>query len=278
VTFILITASLINPQEKKDTANKEIQLIMRADDIGFSNAANIATIKGYREGIITSTEVLIPGPWFIAAVKLLRENPGLDAGVHLALTSEWENYKWGPVSNAPTLVTADGYFPASNEELKSMKINLKEAENELRAQIELAKKYIPQISHLSNHMGTVTCTPELRQITERLSKEYNLPIEDDGPVYFLSPWGEPLEQKENYLVNSLNNLQPGVKIMVCHLSVNNEESAAIKSLDMNDANQRMALHRQTELNMVTGDKLKEIIKERNIKLRDFPGKFKDISK
>jgi len=43
-------------------------------------------------------------------VKLLSENPGLDVGIHLVLTSEWANMKWRPLTHAPSLVDADGYF------------------------------------------------------------------------------------------------------------------------------------------------------------------------
>ena len=44
------------------------------------------------------------------AVRLLKENPGLDVGVHLALTSEWDNVKWRPLTAAPSIVDEDGYL------------------------------------------------------------------------------------------------------------------------------------------------------------------------
>ncbi|MGI8672171.1 MAG: hypothetical protein ACR2LU_06150 [Luteitalea sp.] len=43
-------------------------------------------------------------------MRLLNAHPEIDAGVHLALTSEWENVKWGPLTAAPSLVDANGYF------------------------------------------------------------------------------------------------------------------------------------------------------------------------
>ena len=71
----------------------EIRLIMRGDDIGSSHAANLGCIKSYQEGIMKSVEVMVPCAWFPEAVQMLQENPGLDVGVHLTLTSEWENVK-----------------------------------------------------------------------------------------------------------------------------------------------------------------------------------------
>ena len=72
---------------------KAIRLIVRGDDMGFSHSGNEALIKCYREGIETSIEVIAPSPWFPEAARMLMvpENAGVDVGVHLALTSEWDN-------------------------------------------------------------------------------------------------------------------------------------------------------------------------------------------
>jgi len=56
---------------------REIRLIVRADDIGSSHAANLACIESYRKGIARSVEVMVPCPWFNEAVKMLEETPGL---------------------------------------------------------------------------------------------------------------------------------------------------------------------------------------------------------
>src|SRR6266852_1956893 len=73
---------------------KPIRLIVRGDDMGFTHSGNQALIKCYTAGIETSIEVLVPSPWFPEAVRLLKENPGVDVSIHLDLTSEWENIKW----------------------------------------------------------------------------------------------------------------------------------------------------------------------------------------
>ena len=169
-----------------------IKLVVRADDIGSCHTSNLACIKCYQEGIVKSVEVQVPCPWFNEAVKMLRENPGLDVGVHLTLTSEWENYKWGPLTQAPSLVDAQGNFYPQTAQRPDFPPNtgflqsgwkIDEVEKELRAQIELAKKMIPQVSHLSSHMGTPTAAPELRALVQRLAKEYKLPIETPGAKY-----------------------------------------------------------------------------------------------
>jgi predicted glycoside hydrolase/deacetylase ChbG (UPF0249 family) len=57
--------------------------------IWATHIRNEALIKCYKEGIETSISI-VPSPWFPEAVKLLKENPGVDVGIHLAITSEWK--------------------------------------------------------------------------------------------------------------------------------------------------------------------------------------------
>ena len=86
------------------------ELVIRIDDMGALHSVNVASVDTYQNGIAKSAEVLVVGSWFPEAVKMLKENPGLDAGVHLAITSEWENVKWRPLTDCPTLVDENGYF------------------------------------------------------------------------------------------------------------------------------------------------------------------------
>ena len=128
-----------------------IRLIVQGDDMAAAHGINVATIEAYTHGILRSANVIGPGPWLPEAARLLKENPGIDAGVHLALTSEWSDVKWRPLTHAPSLVdearlllpdgVAAGRFP--HTDLKSNSPDLGEIERELRAQIELARAMIP---------------------------------------------------------------------------------------------------------------------------------------
>ncbi|HNX80024.1 MAG TPA: ChbG/HpnK family deacetylase, partial [Prolixibacteraceae bacterium] len=100
--FLVIALHLIAQQFPR--------LIVRGDDMGSSQASNDASIAAFKNGIETSVEVMVIGPWFPEAVKLLKENPGLDVGVHLTITSEWDNIKWRPLTNCPGLTDNNGYF------------------------------------------------------------------------------------------------------------------------------------------------------------------------
>ena len=78
-------------------------LVIRIDDLGALHSVNEACIQTYRSGIARSVEVMPVAAWYPEAIKMLKENPGLDVGLHLVITSEWENVKWRPLTHCPSL-------------------------------------------------------------------------------------------------------------------------------------------------------------------------------
>ena len=260
--------------DAKDTpADGQIRLIVRADDIGSSHAANLACIKSYREGIARSVEIMVPAPWFNEAVKMLKETPEYDVGVHLTLTSEWENCKWGPITHSPSLVDEQGhFFPMTrqrsdfppNTGFLDSKWKLDEVERELRAQIELAVKSIRQVSHLTSHMGTPTSTPELKALVRRLAKEYKLPVEFPGAKGIGGFGGSEAGAKEKVaaLVKLIEGLKPGTWILVEHPGLDTPEMRAMG----HKGYWNVAAHRDAVTKAFTSRKVKEVIKKRKIKL------------
>jgi hypothetical protein len=251
----------------------ETRLLVRADDMGVTQSGNEACIRAYRDGIVRSTEVIVPGAWFLDAVRLLKENPGLDVGVHLTLTSEWERCKWRPLTQVPSLVDENGNFRPMNSQRKDsppdtgfLEANpkLEEVERELRAQIELAKRHLPRISHVSAHMGTPVCTPQLRELTTRLAREYQLRLEAEG-VRGAPGFGgsaKSAEQKEQDLITVLEKLGPGQWLMVEHPAFDTPEMRVIG----HKGYENVAADRDGVTKAFTSARVKEVIRRRDIKL------------
>lgn len=219
--------------------DKGIYLIVRGDDIGSSHAANVACIRSYSEGIMTSVEIMAPCGWFPEAVKMLNENPGLDVGVHVVLTSEWEGIKWRPLTHAPSLTDADGYFyptiwrrkgMPSGTALREANWKIEEIEKEMRAQIELALRKIPRVSHLTCHMGCSGWDPKVKELWTKLTKEYNLDIStSEYKVQRFPVFGSAKTREERIrkFIESLERLKPGTYLFVEHPGLDTAEMRAI---------------------------------------------------
>ncbi|MEO6328480.1 MAG: ChbG/HpnK family deacetylase [Ginsengibacter sp.] len=253
---------------------KPARLIVRGDDMGFSHAANEALIKTWKQGIERSLEVLVPSPWFPEAVKLVQANPGVDVGIHLALTSEWETIKWRPITYCPSITDSDGYFypmiwPNKNYPDKALKEHawkLDEIEKELRAQIELGIKKMPRVSHLSSHMGYERLDNQVATLVKKLAKEYNLDIDlqelNVKNIGYKGPSATATEKLSAFL-NMLDSLRPGnTYLFVDHPALDGAETRAIYHIGY----ENVAADRQGVTDLYTNPLVLEAIKKKNIQL------------
>lgn len=161
-------------------------LILHVDDAGMSHESDEGVEMATGSGVSTSTSVMMPCPWVPEIVKYIKEHPNMDAGLHLTLTSEWDNYRWGPLAGkeaVPGLVDKQGdlyssvaavYYHATPEEV----------DKEIRAQLDRALSMGFKPTHLDSHMGTLFAKPAF------LEKYLKLGIEKQIPVMF--PGGDDL--------------------------------------------------------------------------------------
>lgn len=260
------------------------ELVIRIDDMGALHSVNTASIDTYKNGIAASVEVLAVGAWFPEAVKMLKEHPGLDVGIHLAITSEWENVKWRPLTNCPSLVDENGYFfpmmgpnpayPGQSVLENAAKFDIKEIEQEFRAQIELALKNIPQITHISGHMMSTGYSPEVLELVRKLSQEYGLPSIDRagaGDQYDFSYIGyegpkATSEEKIESFIKALDKMEKGKRyVFIDHPAYNDSEMQTVMHIGYED----VAIDRQGVTDLLKSEKVRKAIEDRGIKLVDF---------
>ena len=67
-------------------------LVPHIDDVGMCHGANVAFLELARSGNVTCGSVMVPCPWYREIAAAAAEDPSLDLGVHLTLTSEWPQY------------------------------------------------------------------------------------------------------------------------------------------------------------------------------------------
>ena len=127
------------------------QLIVNADDFGYTRGVNRAILHAYRNGIVTSTSLLANGPAFVDAVEQAKSEPGLDVGCHLNLV---EGAPLSPPGKIPHLVGTDGKFHRMSGltlRLLSGSVPAAEIERECSAQLEKLLRAGIRLSHVDTH-------------------------------------------------------------------------------------------------------------------------------
>ena len=250
------------------------RLIVRGDDMGYAHSGNEALIDCYVNGIESSIEVIAPSPWFPEAARLLAEHSGIDVGVHLALTSEWDNVKWRPLTPAPSLRDADGYFfpmlrPNPSYPRRALAENawkLEDVEREFRTQIELVKRHVPRVSHLSGHMGCTSLSPDVAAMTKRLGAEYGVGIwPQELGVLPASYDGEHATSAEKVksVLRMLDRLEAGkTYLFVDHPGRDGPELRAIHHIGY----EQVAVDRQGVTDAWTHPRVRDRVRSRGIQL------------
>ena len=146
-------------------------VIVNADDLGSCHSANVGVFECLATGTVTSATLMVPCPWAREASSRYR---GEDVGVHLTVNAEYELYRWGPITHAPSLLGGDGGFPRTVEDVWDH-ADLDEVRRECRAQIERAILWGFDVSHLDAHMGTLQLRPEFFDVYLELAVEFGLP-------------------------------------------------------------------------------------------------------
>lgn len=167
------------------------RLIVHADDAGMCHSANVATIEAMERGLVSSASVMMPCPWVTELCAWAKANPKYDLGVHLTLTSEWKHYRWRPLTMAKGLLDSEQYLW---REVRSTAQNASaaEVEAELRAQIERARLYGLQFTHLDTHMGTLYARPDYFDVYGKLA------LENKVPCMLPDPAGIPEQELKAY--------------------------------------------------------------------------------
>ncbi len=231
-------------------------LILHCDDIGMCYEANLAA-KNYLEAReVQSAAMMVPCPWLNEFASWYKEHPEHDVGLHLALTSEWKWYRWGPVApraEVPGLIDPDGYLWPDVVSVAT-KATAAEVEKEIRAQVERAISRGVRPSHMDTHMGTVYARLDFTRAYLKVAEEYKIPAmaielipevaegfkKQGYPVtdetvklvrdyklpkldwFYSAPEGKSYEEKRQKFFDLVKSLKPGITEIIFHPSVETE--------------------------------------------------------
>ncbi len=149
-------------------------LIVNADDLGWTEGVNRGIAEGHRKGLVTSTSLMANGRAFASALEVARANPGLGVGVHLNLSDGPPTAKLHEVQG---LVNQAGNLEGGPESLLlrivSRGLPLEEVEREWNAQIQKVRDSGIAPTHLDGHKH-VQMLPGLFEIALRLAKKHGI--------------------------------------------------------------------------------------------------------
>ncbi|CAM4104317.1 polysaccharide deacetylase family protein [Paenibacillus alkaliterrae] len=266
-------------------------LILNADDFGMCHSTNQAISHLLREGAISSASMMMTCPWTLEAALIASRNSYFEVGVHLTFTSEWENYKWGPVSrgNVDTLVNDFGHFPPGTLTVET-KADFEQVKHEIIAQIEIARRLGIDPTNLDNHMGSlqgIFTGRHFMEIVMDVCAEYGLPYrfskiplpffssEEDGIIVelaerkgvrivdeivvlpFMLQEGENYSSVKQNTIQLLRGIKAGITEMVFHPSLDTDELKAITDTWQS---------RRYEFDLFQDEDIKAVIHEEKIKI------------
>jgi predicted glycoside hydrolase/deacetylase ChbG (UPF0249 family) len=250
----------------------------------MAHSVNAASIKSFDSGPINSGSIMVPCPWFAEIAAYARGHVEADLGLHLTLTSEWKLFRWGPVlskDRVPTLLNRDGYlYPTESE--AAARIDPREAEAEIRAQVERAVAFGIQPTHLDSHMGTLYQNKALFEILLKVAHDYRLPVMISKEWYERTEYlpamigpddvvidriismvpGVAPERWAGFYEEAIKSIRPGITQIIVHIAYDDEEMRAA-TIDHPDWG---AGWRQRDFNFFTSERAQQLLRENSIKL------------
>lgn len=169
-------------------------LIVHADDLGLTESTNEAFFQAKKHGVINSASIIVTGRAYDEILAYAVEHPEFDWGIHLTLTSSWEDYKMAGVSERSqisTILDEQGYFYKTREDIYQ-NADLNEVYHEVKSQVETALKAGLKISHLDSHMGVLYHSSDFLRLYLKLGEEFDLPV-------FIPKWNIVGEEYERII-------------------------------------------------------------------------------
>ncbi len=216
-------------------------LIVNGDDFGASHGINRGIIEAHRQGILTSTSLLVTMRWSEEAARLSCAAPGLSVGLHVDLQSR-------------------GRKPAVD------RLDTASWHDELDRQCRRFEELMGRApTHLDSHHN-VHRDPQLLPRFLAAARRYGVPLREHSPVRYLSKFygqwgGRPhLEQisVDSMLRMLRADIQDGVTELSCHPGYVDPDSRSSYSIE-----------RETELRTLCAPSIRRALAEQQIQLVGF---------
>jgi predicted glycoside hydrolase/deacetylase ChbG (UPF0249 family) len=244
------------------------------------HAVNAAILRSVSDGIASSCSLMVPCPWALHGMHLLRQNPGIPFGIHLTLVCDATHYRWGPLAakqGVPSLPDQAGeLFPFERIPELLAQARLSEVEIEFRAQIEAVGRAGLTPTHLDGHCLADGGRDDIFDLTlalaadhgravrvwrepdRRTLRQQGLPVVDHD---FLDSYRMDTDGKQARFSQLLRDLPVGLSEWAMHPGLGNEESQAIDPYGWR--------RRQADYEFLTSPEARELIQQEGIVVIDY---------
>lgn len=244
------------------------KVIINGDDFGLTIGCSKGIIKALKEGVLTSTTVMINIPDAIKSIEFARKNEIEEMGLHLTLTCG------NPISEIKqviSLVDNSGKFYKRRNKLFP-KMKLEEVRIELENQIKAFLNTGLKLTHLDSHHH-IHMYDGIREIVADLAKNYDIPLRapnketkkylsihdiKTSDYFSMDFYGDDVSMEN--LKRIIEDFPEGIVEIMAHPAYVDDDLTKISSYNTN---------RERELEILTNDDLKKWLKEKDIKLISF---------
>lgn len=213
------------------------RLLVTADDFGMCHAINAGTARAMRDGVVRSSNFLVPCPWFHDALALAQQHL-LPIGVHLCVTCEWDRLRWGPLTRGASLVDQQDHFfqgfgplleQARDEEILA----------EYLAQVARVRELGYEPTHLDSHMlpsvdrgpGALRLKSLIAEVTRRTGLRYLYETDSAGKLRYFDAEIEISSEPWPKVWDRLSALGDGTYHLIGHAAEPSPELEAMCSPD-----------------------------------------------
>lgn len=286
-----------------------LRLIVNADDFGLTSGVNRAILKGHEDGIVSSSTLMANGPRFAEAVEMAKRAPNLGIGCHITLVDGIPVNDPGKVSSL--LRGEDERFRTGFGEFAFSsflgKLSAAEIEAEATAQFRKLQDAGISITHFDTHKH-VHMFPKIVAPLLRAAKACGVHAVRNpfGPVRILHLRAQPSSWKRWTQVSVLNGLSGRFRRAIAKSELHTTDGTIgvvgtgsmdaelfqllLKTIpegtwefvchpgylddDLRAAGTRLLESRESELQMLTAESMREFLKAQGITLcsyRDVAG-------
>ena len=244
-----------------------MKLIVNADDYGMSRGVNLGIIEAHKNGIVTSTTLMVTMPEVEHGLLLARDCPDLGIGLHLNCTLG------KPLTDCKSLIKENGDFYKPRENPDQELFSEEEIYNEFSAQYDLFVKQVGRKpTHLDSHLYAHQVYPKAKAAALRLANEKGVAVrefqtEGHYPAVFYGDFkykdGETLDQLMEKLVGDNTPIfNSEIVELMCHPAYIDNTLFTMSTY---------TIGRIKELDILTSDEVKSFVKRNNIELINFYG-------